>query len=99
MSNTGKLEVCTALAYLSHTTNKIFVNKSSMDEEDVLFVVVEIYQAEGHERLPGKAKLPGTCLFVDDKNHRESGRVGTHLARSRWMDREMFCVTVNIGYS
>ena len=33
----------------------------------------EIYQA-GQERLPGKAKLPGTCLFVDDKNHRERGR-------------------------
>ena len=49
----------------------------------------EIYQAEGQERLPGKAKLPGTCLFVDDKNHRERGRVGTHLARSRWMDWEM----------
>ena len=62
----------------------------------------EIYQSVGQEKLPGKAKLPGTCLFVDDKNHRERGREeereGTHLARSRWMDWEMFCVTVNIGY-
>ena len=88
MSNTGKLEVCTALAYLSHTTNKIFVNKSSMDEEDVLFVVVEIYQAEGHERLPGKAKLPGTCLFVDDKNHRERGREEEREREPIWHARD-----------
>ena len=47
------------------------------------------------KRVREKAKLPGTCLFVDDKNHRERERerMGAHLARrrSRWMDWEMFC--------
>ena len=52
----------------------------------------KIYQAEGQERLPGKAKLPGTCLFVDDKNHREGGekerkREPIWHARDGWIGR------------
>ena len=57
-------------------------------------------ERDGQE-TPREAKLPGTCLFVDDKNHqereRERERERTHLARSRWMDWEMFCVTAAIG--
>ena len=57
MSNTGKLEVCTALAYLSHTTNKIFVYKSSMDEVDVPFVVVENISGRGTRKAAGKGEI------------------------------------------
>ena len=51
-------------------------------------MVGKIKQAEGQER-PREAKLPGTCLFVDDKNHPERGREREPIwhARDGWIGR------------
>ena len=44
-------------------------------EAEAPFVVVGNISGRGTRKAAaGKAKLPGTCLFVDDKNHRERGR-------------------------
>ena len=51
-------------------------------------MVGKIKQAEGQVR-PREAKLPGTCLFVDDKNHPEKGREREPIwhARDGWIGK------------